>query len=82
MAAPITLFEVTAERRGAARADVTKSFMLLWRDRVSPLRQKLLLMLANDIGYFEPMFGHLRRPSPSGRCGLFSLRRSRGLTVS
>lgn len=67
MAALIALFEVTAEGRRAARADVAKSFMLLWRDRVSPLRQKLLLMLANDIGYFEPMFGHLRRPSRSGR---------------
>jgi hypothetical protein len=67
MAAPIALFEVTAERRSAARTDVAKRLMLLWRDRVSPLRQKLLLMLANDIGYFEPMFGHLRRPSRSGR---------------
>ena len=67
MTALVALFEMAAEGRGAARADVAKSFMLLWRDRVPPLRQKLLLMLANDIGYFEPMFGHLRRPSPSGR---------------
>ena len=67
MTALVALFEMTAEDRGAARADVAKSFMLLWRDRVPPLRQKLLLMLANDIGYFEPMVGHLRRPSPSGR---------------
>ncbi len=61
MATPITLFEVSAEGRGAARADVAKSFMLLWRDRVPPLRQELLLMFADDIGYFEPMFGHLRQ---------------------
>jgi hypothetical protein len=49
---------------------------------VSPLRQKLLLMFADDIGYFEPMFDHLRRPSPSGRGELFRARRSSGLTVS
>ena len=67
MTALVALFEMTAEGRGAARADVAKSFMLLRRDGVPPLRQKLLLMLANDIGYFEPMFAHLRRPSRSGR---------------
>jgi hypothetical protein len=67
MTALIALFEMTAESRGTARADVAKSFMLLRRNRVSPLRQKLSLMLANDIGYFEPMFAHLRRPSRSGR---------------
>lgn len=65
MAALVTLFEVTAESRGAAGADVAESFALLWGDGMSPLRQKLLLVLADDIGYFEPMFGHLRRPSQS-----------------
>ena len=82
MAALIALFEVAAERRSAARTDVAKHLMLLRGDRVSPLRQKLLLMFADDIGYFEPMFDHLRRPSPSGRGELFRARRSSGLTVS
>lgn len=63
MATLIALFEVAAERRGAAGADVAKSFMLLRGNGVSSLRQKLPLMLSDDIGYFEPMFGHLRRPS-------------------
>src|SRR5258708_32853442 len=67
MTALVTLFEMTAESRGPAGADVAKSFPLLRRDRVRPLCQKLPLMLANDIGYFEPMFAHLRRPSRSGR---------------
>jgi len=81
MATPITLFEVTTESRGAARADVAKSFMLLWRDRVPPVRQELLLMFADDIGYFEPILGHLRRPSLSAKWGVDNVRRSRGLTV-
>ena len=62
-----TLFDVAAEGRGTAGADVAKSFALLGRDGVSPPLEKLFLMLADDIGYFEPMVGHLLRPSPSER---------------
>jgi hypothetical protein len=81
MAALVTQFDVTTEGRGAARADVAKGFMLLRGNRVSPLRQKLLLMFADDIGYFEPILAHLRRPSLSAQWGVDNVRRSRGLTV-
>jgi hypothetical protein len=63
----IALFDVSPEGRSTAEADVAKSLALLGRDGVSPLLEKLFLMLADDIGYFEPMLGHLLRPSPSGR---------------
>jgi len=67
MATLIALLDVPTEGRSTAGADVAKSLPLLGRDGVSPTLEKLFLMLANDIGYFEPMVGHLLRPSPSGR---------------
>jgi hypothetical protein len=67
MATLIALFDVSTEGRSTAGADVAKSLVLLGRDGVSPALEKLFLMLVNDIGHFEPMLGHLLRPSPSGR---------------
>jgi hypothetical protein len=63
----IALFDVSTQGRSTAGADVVKSLALLGRDGASPALEKLFLMLANHIGYFEPMLGHLLRPSPSGR---------------
>jgi hypothetical protein len=65
MGAAIALLDVAAESGGAASADVSQSFPLMGRHGVAPAAQELLLVLAKDIGHFEPMLCHLLLPSPS-----------------
>jgi hypothetical protein len=54
----------------------------LRRERMSPLLQELLSMLAEDIGYIEPMFSHRLLPSPSGVNISRIARSSNGLGVA
>jgi len=79
--AAIAMFEMSAQSGGTAGADVAESFPLLGGDGVSPSFQKGLPILSEDIGHFEPLFGHRLLPSPSvvrtSRIG----RLSSGLTV-
>jgi hypothetical protein len=64
--ASITLLNVmNAEFSGAACDDVSENPALLARQRVSPAVQKLLSVLSEDIGDFESLQDHRRRPSPS-----------------
>lgn len=82
MPAMITLLHLRPECGGAARADVSECLPLLGRQYISPAKEELLTVLAEDIGDFQPMFCHRRRPSPSvvriSRIG----RLSSGLTVA
>ena len=66
------LFDSRAEGGGSACADVPERLALVGRESMAPSRQELLLVLAKDIGDFQPMFGHRCRPS--------SLERSMGLS--
>ena len=52
MGAMITLLHLGAEGGGTARADVSECLALLRRQHVSPAMQKLLTVLAEDIGDF------------------------------
>lgn len=59
----IALLDVSAQRGGAACADVTEYSKLLCGDRMALLLEEFLFVLAKDIGDFQPMFGHRRRAS-------------------
>jgi hypothetical protein len=61
----ITSLDVPAQGSRPAGTDVAEGFPLLWGDGMSPSLQELLSMFTDDIGNFEPMFGHLLLPSPS-----------------
>jgi hypothetical protein len=61
----ITLLEACAQSGGSACADVPERLALVGRESMAPSRQELLLVLAKDIGDFQPMFHHRRRPSRS-----------------
>lgn len=65
MRAVITLLDVAAQCGGATGADVVEGFALPGRDNMSPLPEEFRSVFTNDIGQFEPMFGHRLRPSPS-----------------
>lgn len=78
----VTLFDVRAESGGLAGADGPECLSLLSRECVSPAIKELLTVLAKDIGDFEPMFGHRRRPSSSDSAISITVRLSRGLTVA
>ena len=63
MPAVIALLHLRAECGGAAaRADVSECLPLLGRQYISPAMEELLTVLAEDIGDFQPMFRHRRRP--------------------
>jgi len=55
------VLHMAAERGGPAVADRFESFSLMRTEYVSPLREELFFVPAEDIGHFEPMFSH--------RCG-------------
>jgi hypothetical protein len=59
----ITLFEACAKGSGSACADVAECLALLGREAVAPAGKEILLVLAKDIGDFQPMFHHRCRPS-------------------
>ena len=52
MRAVITLLHVSAQRGGAACADVSEGSQLMGRERVTPSLEELLFVLAKDIGDF------------------------------
>jgi len=58
MPAPIALLEVTAQDRGPAVANVPQRPPLLAGQHRVPASPKVLLMSAEDIGQFQPMFFH------------------------
>ena len=60
----VALFRVRAKRSGSARADVSECSALLGVERMPPLPEEFLFVLAKDIGDFQSMFDHLCRPSP------------------
>jgi len=80
--AVIALLDVAAQGASTAGADVPQRFSLLRRERMSPLLQELLSVLAEDIGYLEPMFSHRLLPSPSGVSISRIARSSNGLGVA
>jgi hypothetical protein len=59
MSAPVTLVEVAAQDCGPAAANVSQCPFLLARQHVIPASPKILLMRAEDIGQFQPMWVHL-----------------------
>lgn len=62
MAALVALLHILhmpAESGGAAVADCVESFSLVGTGHVTPLREELLFMRAENIGHFQPMFSHL-----------------------
>ena len=61
--AVVALLEVGAESGGAAGADVSEGSALRGIERLPPLPEEFLFVLAKDIGDFEPMFAHRCRPS-------------------
>ena len=83
MWAAITLFNVMhTEFGGAACDDVPKHPALLARKRVPPAIQELLSVLSEDIGDFESLRCHRRRPSPSDCEISITCKLSKGLTVA
>ena len=59
MRAMITLLQMSAQRGGAACADVPEGSPLMGRERIAPSLEELLFVLAKDIGDFEPNVGSL-----------------------
>ena len=79
MGALVALFDVCTKSSGSACADVSECSALLDIERMPPLPEELLFVLAKDIGDFQPMFDHPCRPSSlEGKMGL-SWRVSNGL---
>jgi len=56
--ATITLFNMAAEGSGTACADVAECPKLPGGENTTPLFEELLLVLAKDIGDFQPMSVH------------------------
>jgi len=65
MPAMVTLLYLGTECGGTTGADISECPVLLGRQHMSPAIQELLTVLPEDIGDFQPMFRHRRRPSPS-----------------
>jgi len=61
----IALFNVAAQGRSPAGADVPESFPLFCGNGRPPSIQERLSVLTKDIGQFKAMFAHLLLPSPS-----------------
>jgi hypothetical protein len=59
----VALFQVRAQSRGSACADVSECPALLGIEHMPPLPEEFLFVLAKDIGGFEPMLAHRCRPS-------------------
>ena len=49
---------MAAERGGAAVADCVEGLSLMCADYMTPFREELLFVGAEDIGHFEPMLSH------------------------
>jgi hypothetical protein len=56
--AAVALCKASAERGGSTGADVPEYFALLGGQSMSPPGKELLLVLAKDIGHFQPMIRH------------------------
>ena len=56
--AAIASFEMSAQCRRAALADIAQHLPLLVRQRMAPALKELVLMSMEDIGHFEPMSCH------------------------
>jgi hypothetical protein len=80
--AVIAVFDVSAECCGAARDDVPERLALLGRHSMPIVLKELLLVLTKDIGDFEPIFDHRRRPSPSDSVISITWSFSNGLTAA
>ena len=52
------ILHMAAESGRTAVADRFESFSLMGTKYVSPSREELFFVSAEDIGYFEPMFSH------------------------
>ena len=63
MGAVVALFKMRAKGGSSAGADVSEGSALRGGERMPPLPEELLFVLAKDIGDFEPMFSHRWRPS-------------------
>ena len=61
--AVVALLYVCAERGRAARADIPEGLPLLGRQYISPTIEEFLPVLAKDVGEFQLVFHHRRRPS-------------------
>ena len=49
---------MAAQGSGAAVADRAESFSLMRTDYMSPFREELFFVRAEDIGHFEPVLSH------------------------
>src|ERR1017187_2536735 len=78
--AVIVLFPACAQDGGTACADVAERLALLGRQGVAPAGEEFLLVLAKDIGGFQPR-GQRCRPSSSERSMGWSCRASKGLCL-
>jgi hypothetical protein len=58
MSAPVALIEMTTQYHGPAVTNVSKRFPLLARQHRVPASQEIVLMSAEDIGQFQPMWFH------------------------
>jgi hypothetical protein len=58
MSALITLLEMTAQYGGPAVTNISQRSSLLARQHRVPASEEILLMSADDIGQFQPMFFH------------------------
>jgi hypothetical protein len=56
--AAVALCKASAEGGGSTGADVPEYLALLSGQSMSPSGKELLLMLAKDIGHFQPMTRH------------------------
>ena len=52
------ILHMAAEGGRAAVANRFEGFSLMGTEHVSPLREELFFVRAEDIGHFEPMFSH------------------------
>jgi hypothetical protein len=76
--ASVALLQVRAKSGGSACADVSECSALMGIQHMPPVPEKLLFVLAKDIGDFQPMFGHRCRPSSFERSMGLSWRLSNG----
>jgi hypothetical protein len=56
--ATVAYMQMTAQCRGSTRTDIAKRLQLAVRQDRPPPLQKLLFVLAKDIGDFRPMLFH------------------------
>jgi len=74
MSTPVTFIEVTTQHCAPAVAKVSERYPLLAREHGVPASQEIVLMSAEDIGQFQPMwfhpFGGRRRSESSDSSGL------------